>query len=99
MDKEKREIIKFYIYENIKMLENKRVAKEDKKIARMLIREEVDALVKRYKKAEKTKSTDLADLEQDFKEIANMLKSYLANPHSKRDNEIYKVYKKILFII
>ena len=54
MDKEKREIIKFYIYENIKILENKRVAKEDKKIARMLIREEVDALVKRYQKAEKT---------------------------------------------
>ena len=64
----------------------------------LLIREEIDALINRYQKAEETKAGDLADLKQDFKEIASMLKSYLAKP-KKHDNEIYKVYREILFII
>ena len=98
MDKEKREMIKYYIYENIKILENRKALREDKKIASLLIREEIDALINRYQKAEETKAGALADLKQDFKEIASMLKSYLAKP-KKHDNEIYKVYREILFII
>ena len=100
MDKNKRELIKMYIYENIKILENTKRPKEDKKISRRLIKEQVEELITKYLYVKITGTTfELQELEQDFKEITTMLKSYLDKLHPKTDNEIYKVYRDILFII
>ena len=100
MDKNKREIIKKYIYENIKILENTKMLKADKKISRGLIKEEVKALITKYLYVKITGTTEeLQELEQDFKEITAMLKSYLDKLTPRTDNEIYKVYRDILFII
>ena len=100
MDKNQRDTIKCYIYENIKILENTKVPKADKKISRGLIKEEVNALITKYLYVKITGTTEeLQELEQDFKEITAMLKSYLDKLQSKTDVEIYKVYRDILFII
>ena len=100
MDKNQRDTIKFYIYENIKILENTKVSKADKKISRGLIKEEVNALITKYFYVKITGTTEeLQELEQDFKEITAMLKSYLDKLQPKTDVEIYKVYRDILFII
>ena len=100
MDKNKRELIKMYIYENIKILENTQKSKKDKKVSRRLIKEQVDTLITKYLYVKITGTTEeLQDLEQDFKEITAMLKSYLDKLTPKTDNEIYKVYRDILFII
>ncbi len=100
MDKNQRDTIKFYIYENIKILENTKVPKADKKISRGLIKEEVNALITKYLYVKITGTTEeLQELEQDFKEITAMLKSYLDKLQPKTDVEIYKVYRDILFII
>ena len=100
MDKNQRDTIKFYIYENIKILENTKVPKADKKISRGLIKEEVNALITKYFYVKITGTTEeLQELEQDFKEITVMLKSYLDKLQPKTDVEIYKVYRDILFII
>ena len=100
MDKNQRDTIKFYIYENIKILENTKVPKADKKISRGLIKEEVNALITKYFYVKITGTTEeLQELEQDFKEITAMLKSYLDKLQPKTDVEIYKVYRDILFII
>ena len=100
MDKNKREIIKKYIYENIKILEKTKMPNADKKISRGLIKEEVKALITKYLYVKITGTTEeLQELEQDFKEITAMLKSYLDKLTPRTDNEIYKVYRDILFII
>ena len=100
MDKNKRELIKMYIYENIKILENTQKSKKDKKVSRRLIKEQVETLITKYLYVKITGTTEeLQDLEQDFKEITAMLKSYLDKLTPKTDNEIYKVYRNILFII
>ena len=100
MDKNQRDTIKFYIYENIKILENTKVPKADKKISRGLIKEEVNAFITKYLYVKITGTTEeLQELEQDFKEITAMLKSYLDKLQPKTDAEIYKVYRDILFII
>ena len=100
MDKNQRDTIKFYIYENIKILENTKVPKADKKISRGLIKEEVNALITKYFYVKITGTTEeLQELEQDFKEITAMLKSYLDKLQPKTDVGIYKVYRDILFII
>lgn len=100
MDENKREFIKMYIYENIKILENTKKPKSDKKIARGLIKEEIESLITQYLYVKITgTTTDLQILEQDFKEITAMLKSYLDKLTPRTDNEIYKVYRDILFII
>ena len=100
MDKNKRELIKMYIYENIKILENTQKSKKDKKVSRRLIKEQVETLITKYLYVKITGTTEeLQDLEQDFKEITAMLKSYLDKLIPKTDNEIYKVYRDILFII
>ena len=100
MDKNKREIIKRYIYENIKILENTKRYKADKKVSRGLIKEEVNALISKYLYVKITGTTEeLKELEQDFKEITAMLKSYLDKLQPRTDNEIYKGYRDILFII
>lgn len=100
MDKNKRELIKMYIYENIKILENTQKTKKDKKVSRRLIKEQVETLITKYLYVKITGTTEeLQDLEQDFKEITAMLKSYLDKLTPKTDNEIYKVYRDILFII
>ena len=100
MDKNQRDTIKFYIYENIKILENTKVPKADKKISRGLIKEEVNAFITKYLCVKITGTTEeLQELEQDFKEITAMLKSYLDKLQPKTDVEIYKVYRDILFII
>lgn len=100
MDKNKRELIKMYIYENIKILENTQKSKKDKKVSRRLIKEQVETLITKYLYVKITGTTEeLQDLEQDFKEITAMLKSYLDKLTPKTDNEIYKVYRDILFII
>ncbi len=100
MDKNQRDTIKFYIYENIKILENTKVPKADKKISRGLIKEEVNALITKYLYVKITGTTEeLQEIEQDFKEITAMLKSYLDKLQPKTDVEIYKVYRDILFII
>lgn len=100
MDKNQRDTIKFYIYENIKILENTKMPKADKKISRGLIKEETGALITKYLYVKITGTTEeLQELEQDFKEITVMLKSYLDKLQPKTDVEIYKVYRDILFII
>ena len=100
MDKNKRELIKMYIYENIKILENTQKSKKDKKVSRRLIKEQVETLITKYLYVKITGTTEeLQELEQDFKEITAMLKSYLDKLTPKTDNEIYKVYRDILFII
>lgn len=100
MDKNKRELIKMYIYENIKILENTQKSKKDKKVSRRLIKEQVETLITKYLYVKITGTTEeLQNLEQDFKEITAMLKSYLDKLTPKTDNEIYKVYRDILFII
>lgn len=100
MDKNKRELIKMYIYENIKILENTQKTKKDKKVSRRLIKEQVETLITKYLYVKITGTTEeLQELEQDFKEITAMLKSYLDKLTPKTDNEIYKVYRDILFII
>ena len=100
MDKNKRELIKMYIYEHIKILENTQKSKKDKKVSRRLIKEQVETLITKYLYVKITGTTEeLQDLEQDFKEITAMLKSYLDKLAPKTDNEIYKVYRDILFII
>ena len=100
MDKNKRELIKMYIYENIKILENTQKSKKDKKVSRRLIKEQIETLITKYLYVKITGTTEeLQDLEQDFKEITAMLKSYLDKLTPKTDNEIYKVYRDILFII
>lgn len=100
MDKNKRELIKMYIYENIKILENTQKPKKDKKVSRRLIKEQVETLITKYLYVKITGTTEeLEELEQDFKEITAMLKSYLDKLTPKTDNEIYKVYRDILFII
>ena len=100
MDKNRRELIKMYIYENIKILENTQKSKKDKKVSRRLIKEQVETLITKYLYVKITGTTEeLQDLEQDFKEITAMLKSYLDKLTPKTDNEIYKVYRDILFII
>ena len=89
-----------YIYENIKILENTQKSKKDKKVSRRLIKEQVETLITKYLYVKITGTTEeLQDLEQDFKEITAMLKSYLDKLTPKTDNEIYKVYRNILFII
>ena len=78
MDKNQRDTIKFYIYENIKILENTKRPWADKKISRGLIKEETNALITKYLYVKITGTTEeLQELEQDFKEITAMLKSYL----------------------
>ena len=100
MDKNKRELIKMYIYENIKILENTQKPKKDKMVSRRLIKEQVETLITKYLYVKITGTTEeLQELEQDFKEITAMLKSYLDKLTPKTDNEIYKVYRDILFII
>ena len=100
MDKNQRDTIKFYIYENIKILENTKRPWADKKISRGLIKEETNALITKYLYVKITGTTEeLQELEQDFKEITAMLKSYLDKLQPKTDAEIYKVYRDILFII
>lgn len=100
MDKNKRDLIKMYIYENIKILENTKLPKLDKKISRRLIEEEVETLITKYLYVKITGTTEeLQELEQDFKEITAMLKSYLDKLKPRTDNEIDKVYRDILFII
>ena len=100
MDKNKRELIKMYIYENIKILENTQKTKKDKKVSRRLIKEQVETLITKYLYVKITRTTEeLQELEQDYKEITAMLKSYLDKLTPKTDNEIYKVYRDILFII
>ena len=100
MDKNRRELIKMYIYENIKILENTQKSKKDKKVSRRLIKEQVETLITKYLYVKITGTTEeLQDLEQDFKEITAMLKSYLDKLTPRTDNEIYKVYRDILFII
>lgn len=100
MDKNKRELIKMYIYENIKILENTQKTKKDKKVSRRLIKEQVETLITKYLYVKITGTTEeLQEVEQDFKEITAMLKSYLDKLTPKTDNEIYKVYRDILFII
>ena len=100
MDKNKRELIKMYIYENIKILENTQKSKKDKKVSRRLIKEQVETLITKYLYVKITGTTEeLQELEQDFKEITTMLKSYLDKLQPKTDVEIYKVYRDILFII
>ena len=89
MDKNKRELIKMYIYENIKILENTQKSKKDKKVSRRLIKEQVETLITKYLYVKITGTTEeLQDLEQDFKEITAMLKSYLDKLTPKTDNEI-----------
>ena len=89
MDKNKRELIKMYIYENIKILENTQKSKKDKKVSRRLIKEQVETLITKYLYVKITGTTEeLQNLEQDFKEITAMLKSYLDKLTPKTDNEI-----------
>lgn len=103
MEKERIEIIKKYIYENIKVLEDRKAEKEDKKISRALIAEEVKCLEKELLYTVVTGTTkEVEDLRQDLKEIANMLQSYLAKcsqTTSNFDMEIYKLYSDMLFTI
>lgn len=104
MKREKIDLIKKFIYENIKILEDTKAAREDKKIARMLIREEVEGLAKDFFKAITIDGTseEVLAYRSDMKEVAEMLQSYLAKLDYNQNNidkEIYRVYSDILFII
>lgn len=104
MKRERIDLIKMFIYENIKILEDTKAAREDKKVARMLIREEVEGLAKDFFKAITIygASEEVLAYRSDMKEVAEMLRSYLAKleyNENSHDKEIYRVYSDILFII
>lgn len=104
MKRERRDIIKMYIYENIKILENTKAAREDKKVARMLIIEEVQGLAIEFFKMITIEgaSEEVLAFRSDMKEVAEMLCSYLTKleyTENKHDKEINRVYNDILFII
>lgn len=103
MDRERIDLIKMFIYENIKILEDTKADKEDKKIARMLIKEEAESLTKGFVKTIAIgTSQEVLAYRSDLKEVAEMLCSYLVKleyRQNKNDNEINRVYKDMLFII
>ena len=98
MEKERLEITKIYIYENIKILEDRKAKKEDKKIAMMLIREETECLKKHFKKLKETgNNIEIDNFKVELKEVENMLLSYIVKlaRTNKFDNEIYKIYANL----
>ena len=103
MEKERLEIIKINIYENIKILEDRKADKEDKKISRQLIKEEVECLEKHFENLSKSGTTiEIESFKKDMKEVENMLLTYiikLARTANKFDNEIYKLYANIADIL
>lgn len=103
MNKERISVIKNYIYENIKILEDRKAELEDKKISRKLIKEEVECLEKHLLYLVLTGTTEqVEDFRSDMREVENMLQSYLAKlsqTANKFDNEIYQVYTDMIIII
>lgn len=103
MEKERLDIIKMYIYENIKILEDRKADKEDKKISRQLIKEEVECLEKHFENLSKSGTImKIESFKKDMKEVENMLLAYiikLARTTNKFDNEIYKLYANIADIL
>lgn len=98
MEKERLEVIKNYIYENIKILEDRKAKKEDKKIARMLIEEEIECLKKYFKQLKETANNDeIQSFKTELKEVENMLLSYIIKlaRTNKFDGEIYKIYANL----
>ena len=91
-------IIKGLIYNNIKMLEDIKIAKIDKELARELITEEVDCLIKDFLYVKKfgTKKQVLR-FKSDMREIRDILFSYLLK--IQHDPDIFQVYSRILTII
>ena len=104
MDSDSREIIKIYIYANIKILENKKKSFKEKRISTNNIVEEANFLIKDYKhlmrlyKENKASVKDIYSYRSDINEILDYLESYLFRK-PRFNSEIYKVYKKLLFLI
>lgn len=90
-------IVKGLIQDNIKMLEDRKIAKIDKEISRDLINEEVDCLIKDFLFIKKFgNKKQFLRFKSDMREIRDMLFSYLLRHH---DNDIYQAYTRILIII
>lgn len=97
-DKERIKILKMYICENIKTLEEKKAVKIDKEIARMLIGEEVEALIKSFLYTKIIGTTkQVLEFEKDMREVREYLFTYLIKV--QHDIEISKVYENMLFIV
>lgn len=97
-DKERIKILKIYIRENIKTLEEKKAVKIDKEIARMLIGEEVEALIRGFLYIKIMGTTkQVLEFEKDMREVREYLFTYLLKV--QHDIEITKVYENMLFIV
>lgn len=97
-DKERIKILKIYIRENIKTLEEKKAVKIDKEIARMLIGEEVEALIRGFLYTKIMGTTkQVLEFEKDMREVREYLFTYLLKV--QHDIEITKVYENMLFIV
>lgn len=97
-DKERIKILKIYIRENIKTLEEKKAIKIDKEIARMLIGEEVEALIRGFLYTKIMGTTkQVLEFEKDMREVREYLFTYLLKV--QHDIEITKVYENMLFIV
>lgn len=87
-----------YIDRNIKILEDQSADDLDKDISRMLIKEEVDCLIKDFLTTVILGTTEqVLEFEKSLKYVRDMLFLYLAKTHN--DIEINKVYDNLLFII
>lgn len=97
-DKERIKILKIYIRENSKTLEEKKAIKIDKEIARMLIGEEVEALIRGFLYTKIMGTTkQVLEFEKDMREVREYLFTYLLKV--QHDIEITKVYENMLFIV
>ena len=103
MNNEKIKVIKEYIDNNIKILGDPKKEAEDKELSRMLIKEEVESLIRDYLYTIITGTTEeVIAFRIELKEVAEKLQDYIrANETSNKhhDEEIYRVHKEMLLII
>lgn len=90
-------IIKGFIYNNIKMLEDRKLNKIDKEISRNLIEEEVECLIKDFLYTKLFGSTkQVLRFQSEMREIAEMLGSYLQRHHDKYISRVYASIQDII---
>lgn len=92
------EVIRSFFQDNIKTLENKKVTKLDKDIARNLINEKVFWLIKDFAYIKLfSKKDKILSFQHEIRSIQNMLFTYLIN--HPNDVAIAASYKRLLVIL
>jgi len=103
MNNERIKVIKQYINDNIKILGDLEKDLGDKEVSRMLIKEEVESLIKDYLYTIIMGTTEqVLAFRIELKEVAEKLQDYLREIEEKtnqHDEEIYRVYSDMLLII